>query len=361
MKIAIDIQTTLGQKVGMGIYVANLIDRLPKIDSPPAGGNEYLFFAPKTNKDLSVPKRFFWDQFGFPKQAKKEKVDILHQPCFSAPMFYNGKIVVTAHDIITMLFPSKMARASNFFFSRFMPWSYRFADLIIADSNHTKNDIVKHLKIKADKIHVVHLAANSNFKPIEKNNLEKVKNKYQLNFPYILHVGTLEPRKNLNFLIRAYHLAKEKYKIPHKLVITGKKGWHYQELFSEVERLNLENEVIFTGYIPDEEMPAIYNLADLFAFPSFYEGFGLPPLEAMSCGAPVVSSNTSSLPEVVGDAGVLLPPKGEKLWAEKMAEVLNNGKLRITMGNKGVEQAKKFSWDKCAKETIEVYKKAMEL
>lgn len=356
MKIAIDIQTTLGQKVGMGIYVANLIEQLPKIDSQ----NEYLFFAPETNRDLSVPKRFLWDQFGFPKKATGAAADILHQPCFSAPMFYKGKIVVTAHDIITMLFPSKMATAAQFYFSRFMPWSYRFADLIIVDSNHTKNDIIKYLKIPAQKIRVVHLAANENFKPLKKEVLENLAKKYHLKHPYILHVGTLEPRKNLVFLIRAFYLAKKKYQIKHKLVITGKKGWHYQKLFSETKRLGLNEEVIFTDYIPDKEMPAIYNLADLFVFPSFYEGFGLPVLEAMSCGIPVISSNTSSLPEVVGEAGILLPPENESLWAEKMAKTLGNGELRKTMGHKGIEQAKKFSWQKCAQETADLYRELME-
>lgn len=363
MRIAIDIQTTKGQKVGMGVYVANLIKHLPRV----APQNKYFFFAPETSRDLSVPRRFWWDQIIFPRLARKNKVDILHQPCFSAPMFFDAKIVVTAHDIITMLFPSKMAAAAHFYFSRFMPYSYRFADLIIADSTHTKNDIIRRLSVPAshakrdlsDKIRVVHLAAAAEFRPMERNKLEKLANKYHLETPFILHVGTLEPRKNLEFLIKAYYSARKNEGLHHKLVITGKKGWHYQDLFRQISALKLEKEIIFTGYIPDEEMPGIYNLADLFVFPSLYEGFGLPPLEAMASGVPVICSDTSSLPEVVGKAGILLPPKDLFLWQKTIAEVLKNKKFRQKMSAAGRRQAKKFSWEKCARETLEVYRELM--
>jgi glycosyltransferase involved in cell wall biosynthesis len=152
-------------------------------------------------------------------------------------------------------------------------------------------------------------------------------------------------------------MAREKYGIKAKLVITGKKGWYYEGLFTLVDDLKLHDEVIFTGYVEYEDIPAIYNAATIFAFPSHYEGFGLPPLEAMASGTPVISSNTSSMPEVIGEAGILLPPKDESAWAEAINTLLTDKKLWEANRKKGLEQAKRFSWKRCAQETIAVYEK----
>lgn len=353
MKIAIDVQTTLGQRSGFGFYVKNLVQNLEKIDSQ----NQYQLIKPETEKDFSMPQRFLWDQFRFPKIAQINNVDILHQPCFSVPIFYHGKKIVTVHDIIPLKFPKNLPLASRLFYSKWMTYSYRYADMIIADSECTKRDIIKHLKISPEKIRVIYLAVSDDFKPeSSKARIQNIKNKYHTGEKYFIHVGTIEPRKNLPFLVRAFSEAV-RAGVPENLVIVGKYGWYYDRLLTSIKDLQLKDRVIFTGYAPDEDIPALYSGATALTFPSLYEGFGFPPLEAMACGTPVISSNTSSLPEVVVDAGILIAPEDKETWAKKMIEISTEKKLAQKLRIKGLKRAKKFSWEKTARETIEVYKK----
>jgi glycosyltransferase involved in cell wall biosynthesis len=227
--------------------------------------------------------------------------------------------------------------------------------MIISISHHTKYDMLKHFKIPEDKIKVIHLAANECYKPLKEDEIYKINEKYSLNHPYILYVGGLEPKKNIPTLLKAFYKLK-KHDVNHKLVITGEKRWNYKSIFETIDKLNLQKEVIFTGYIPDEDLPALYNAADLFVYPSLYEGFGLPPLEAMACGTPVITSNTSSLPEVVGDAGIMVNPYDIDELTNKMYKVLTNEGLTEELSKKGLERAKLFSWKKCAEETLNTYK-----
>lgn len=356
MRIAIDAQTTLGQKTGFGFYVKNLVEALAKVDPQ----NQYILIKPQTESDFPTWKRFWWDQVSLPHEAQKAKVDILHQPCFSAPLFYPGKVIVTCHDLISVFFPENLPLASRLFYSRWMPFSYRKAMLIIADSEHTKKDIISLLHIDESQIRVVHLAVSSDFRPIKNRaKLAQIKKKYQTGQNYLLHVSTLEPRKNLEFLVRAFDQAVGEG-IDENLVICGKKGWYYDGLFALVKKLKLEKRVIFTGYVEEKDLPALYSGATAFLFPSLYEGFGLPPLEAMACGIPVISSNTSSLPEVIGDAGILLVPHNEKLWAKNILKVIDDRGLAVTLKKLGLRQASLFTWENTARKTVEVYKEAME-
>lgn len=354
-KIAIDVQTTSGEKTGFGNYVENLVDRLKVNDK----NNDYLLISPKTEKDFSAPQRFIWDQIKVPFISTVNRVDLLHQPAFSAPVFYRGKIVVTVHDLIAVYFGADIPFWSSQFFGRWMPFSYRFADHIIAVSENTKKDIIKLLKIKEDKITVIYEAADKKFAPISnKKIIDKIKNKYNLGNEYILHVGTLNPRKNIGFLIDVFSQVVKK--MPnYKLAITGKKGWYYDGIIRKVKNLKLEKNVVFVGYIAEEDKVALYAGAKLLAFPSLYEGFGLPILEAMSCGVPVISSDRSSMPELVGDAGVLLAPDDEKGWVVSMLKILQSEKYQKTLAAKSLQQVKKFNWDITAKKTIEVYEKLL--
>ncbi len=352
MRIAIDVQTTLGQKTGFGFYVQNLTRELKKLNH----NNEYILLRPKEEKDLFAPQRFIWDQFTFPKMAIKEKVDILHQPSFSAPIFYRGKIVVTAHDLIAILYGKDIPYFSRQYFGRWMPFSYQWADKIICDSINTKNDIIKYLKVPSEKLRVIYLAADNDIKKdIILADVSKVKIKYKTGDKYLLHTGTLNPRKNLEFLIRVYSQIVKSYP-DYNLVIVGKKGWYYEGLFTLTRQLGLENKVIFAGYIADEDKSALYKGAQLFLFPSHYEGFGLPPLEAMSIGVPVISSNTSSLPEIVENAGILLSPSDELSWVRSIKSILSDRKLHNRYSKLGLIQSQKFSWAKTAAETLMVYK-----
>ena len=355
MKIAIDAQTTLGQKTGFGFYVKNLVEALAKVDPQ----NQYILLKPATEKDFSTLKRWWWDQVVFPEKAKKAGVDLLHQPWFSAPIFYPGKLIVTCHDLISVFFPENLPLASRLFYSRWMPFSYRKAMLIIADSEHTKRDLMSLLQIPEAKIRVIHLAVSKDFRPIKNRvKLAQVQKKYQTGSKYLLHVGTIEPRKHLEFLVKAYALAFREG-IEENLVITGKRGWYYDGLLRLVEDFNLGKKVKFTGYVEEGDLSALYAGAKAFVFPSLYEGFGLPPLEAMACGTPVISSSTSSLPEVIGQAGILLPPKDERLWAKNILKVIKDKSLARTFRELGLRQAKKFTWATTARKTVEVYQEAM--
>jgi len=356
MKIGIDAQTTIGEKTGLGFYVENLLNQLKKIDRH----NQYIPLAPSNKSDLSAPKRFAWDQFGVLNLAKKNKVDIFHQPCFSVPVL-KGKIktVVTIHDLIATKYGKDLPFFARTYFGKWMTYTYKYANKIICDSQNTKKDVMDMLNIPEKKISVIHLAANELYsKSADKNKILGIKNKYKTGEKYLLHVGTLNPRKNIQFIINIFQ--KITGDLPgYKLVITGKKSWYYQTLVAEAKRLNIMDKVIFTGYVPDEDTPYLINGAEIFLFPSLYEGFGLPPLEAMTAGIPVISSNSSSLPEVVGEGGILLSPTDELGWIRNIKAIINNPNLKRSLIAKGLKQAKKFSWQKCALETLEVYEELL--
>ena len=359
MKIAIDIQTTLGQPTGFGFYVSNLVRELNLIKSE----FEFSLIRPVSEVDFSTPQRFIWDQFILPRRAMRAKAALLHQPCFSASFIFRGPVVVTIHDIISILYPENIPFASRMFYSKWMPFSYRKAAQIITISESTKKDITRVLEIPEKTITVIPLAVDERFKKAApRNEVEEVIRKYGVRGNYILHLGTLEPRKNLGFLIEVFaSLIRDKRHKDLNLVIASKKGWYYEGLFEKVKALGLEKRIIFTGYVDDSDKPALYKGAKIFAFPSLYEGFGLPPLEAMASGVPVVSSNTSSLPEVVGEAGILLSPKDKRGWVKAISSLcLSNGLIQKMKGQ-SKKQADKFSWETVAQKTIEVYRRALNL
>ena len=204
---------------------------------------------------------------------------------------------------------------------------------------------------------MVHLGVESRFRPI--NNVEDFRLKNNLPSKMILNVGTLEPRKNVVSLIKAFEKLKQKGYKDYKLVIAGEKGWLYKQIFKEVEHRDLKKEILFLGVVKDEDLPMLYNCADMFVYPSLYEGFGLPPLEAMACGIPVITSNTSSLPEVIGDAGIMVDPGDVNSLCEAMYNVLTDKELRCQMSKKGLKRAKLFSWEKAANEILEIYDDAL--
>ncbi|NKQ39724.1 MAG: glycosyltransferase family 4 protein, partial [Methanosarcinales archaeon] len=283
-------------------------------------------------------------------------IDIIHSP-EDASLFVklkNQKKIITVHDTIPFYFPNMFDFMTRYRYKILFSRTLKNSDKIIADSYNTKQDLIKHFKIPEKKIKVIHLAANENYKQLKENEINNIKQKYNLNYSFILYVGTLEVRKNISILLKSLYKLK-KQGIKHKLVITGKKGWKYKSIFKIIEQLNLQKDVIFIGYVSDEDLPALYNAADLFVYPSIYEGFGLPPLEAMQCGTPVITSNTSSLPEVVGNAGIMIDPYDVVELANNMHEVLVNVSLREELSKKGLERAKLFSWKKCAEEHLKIY------
>jgi glycosyltransferase involved in cell wall biosynthesis len=237
----------------------------------------------------------------------------------------------------------------------------RWTDHIISVSESTKRDTVEHLGVPEDKITVVYEAASPIFRPVDRDEArDQVRNRHGVDGPFILFVSTIEPRKNVPSLLRAMWQLIECYKEDVTLVLAGGKGWLFEDAFAVVEELKLDKQVHFVGRVSSEDLLYLYNAAEMLAHPAFYEGFGLPPLEAMACGLPVVVSNVASLPEVVGDAGLLIDPHDVDELTVAMWRVLNDPELRQEMQEKGVRQAGRFSWERAARETLAIYRMAYE-
>ena len=291
---------------------------------------------------------------------------MLHALAFVTPLLSPCPSVVTIYDLSFLLYPESFKRSKRFYLGLFTRLSARRARRIIAISESTKRDVVRLLGVPPEKVEVVYCGIDDAFRPLppqswgERGEVAAFRSKRGLPERFILFVGTIEPRKNVARLIEAFANLQTCKPAHLKLVIGGAKGWFYEDVFARVEELGLEGEVMFPGYIPVSELPLWYNAAELFVYPSLYEGFGLPPLEAMACGTPVVTANTSSLPEVVGDAGLTVDPLDVEGLAEAMRRVLDDEALRQEMRKRGLQRAKGFSWTKTAQETVQVYRRAME-
>lgn len=316
----------------------------------------------KTNDVIIKKMSFLTNLLSMPYAINKSKIDVLHVPAHYhtqiTPFFLNRNLkkILTIHDLTPLLFPETHIKKNAILWNSTLKLIKSKVDAIITDSMNTKIDCINYLKIPEEKIRVVPLAADARYKPLPHMELvkEELKNKYKLKLPFILCVGTLEKRKNIPTLIKAFNelITNE---IKHKLIIIGQKGWKYNEIFETINRLGLNDEIIFTGYVPDEDLVKFYNAADLFVYPSLYEGFGLPPLEAMACGTPVITSNTSSLPEVVGDAGIMVDPYETDVLSDEMYKILTNESLHSNLRKRGLKRAEKFSWDRTARQTWKVY------
>jgi len=287
-------------------------------------------------------------------------VDLLHALAFVTPLLSPCPAVVTVYDLSFLLYPESFKRFKRFYLGTFTRLSARKARRIITISESTKRDVVRLLGVSPEKVEVVYCGIDDAFHPLAEDQAAALRSKRGLPERFVLFVGTIEPRKNIGRLIEAYARLRSASSRGVKLVIGGAKGWLYEDVFARVEELGLEGQVMFPGYIPASELPLWYNAAELFVYPSLYEGFGLPPLEAMACGTPVITANTSSLPEVVGEAGLTVDPLDVEGLAEAMRRVLGNEALQQEMRERGLQRAKGFSWMKTAQETMQVYKRAME-
>jgi len=303
----------------------------------------------------------------YPKINKLLKgIDVFFSPhIFLSATSQKCKSVVTFHDLSFEKYPEFYSNSKNYWhFSMNPKKQARRADKIIAVSESTKNDLVELYKINPEKIKVIYsgVSLESGIWNLEFR-VTKVKEKYNLPEKYILYLGTLEPRKNIIGLIKAFEIFKTKFKSRRrhsgmspsrfKLIIAGSKGWLYKNIFKTIENSPVKNDIIFTGFIDDEDKSVLYSLADLFIYPSFYEGFGFPPLEAMACGTPVITSNVSSIPETVGDAAITVNPYNLDELYRAMEMVLSDENLKNNLIKKGFVQAKKFSWQKCARESLD--------
>ncbi|MEK6808073.1 MAG: glycosyltransferase family 1 protein [Nanoarchaeota archaeon] len=374
MRIVID--GRMYQESGIGRYIRNLLDNLKKLDER----SEYFILHIKSDYDRlvyhsnfhKVLADFRWygikEQIKIPRMLNKLKPDLVHFPHFNLPLFYGGKFVVTIHDLIHQHFRMDRATTLN-------PLTYKLKQLgynkvfqnaiakavkILVPSSYVKNLLAKEQRIQNEKIVVTYEAVDHKILSIESKikiseSMDAVK-KFGIRAPFIFYVGNAHPHKNVEGLIKAFLQLKEKYP-QMSLVLSGHDHYFWQRVKQSLAASPLKKDIIFTGYVSDEELVAFYKNASCFVMPSFEEGFGIPLLEAMACGCPVVSSNTGALEEVGGDAVVYFDPSDLGDMVDKIDKVLSNGNLTNELIKKGQKRVKFFSWEKLAKQTMEVYGK----
>lgn len=360
MKIGLDgNEANIKDRVGSGVYAYELLKEFvknknhnftvylkekPLDDLPEETANfQYRVFGPKK----------FWTRFALPLNLTfGPKPDIYFSLGHYGPQFSKVPYVVTIFDLSYLHFPQLFKKDDLYQLTNWSRHSIEKARHIFAISNSTKDDIVKNYKVPPSKITVTYMGYDKKFSPQPESLVEKTKSKYKIKGDYIIFIGTLQPRKNIKRLIEAFILVRGKVD-NLSLVIVGKKGWLYDSIFQKVKDFNLTSHVIFTDYVPQEELPALISGAKLYVLPSLYEGFGIPVIEAQACRVPTVVSNTSSLPEVVGESAILIDPQNIQSISKGIKNALEP-KTRVVLVKKGLQNIKRFSWQKCAAETLQV-------
>lgn len=357
MRIGIDISCLAHRKTGVGIYTEHLVKSLLQNRSTA----DYLLFSSTSfetefedaKRIASLfPRRYstIWEQLILPILLLRGRIDVFHSPNYTLPLAAPTNSVVTVHDMSVVLMGRTHPPLRRIKHRLFLLPSLRKSKMLITVSESSKKDIERLAHINPERIRVVYPGVSTFFSPLPRNGFRAG---MTLPDSFVLYVGTIEPRKNLTNLIKAYALVHRE--IGRHLVIAGARGWLYDDTFALVEKLGLGDRVVFVGYVTDENLRQLYNLADLFVYPSLYEGFGFPPLEAMACGCPVITSNVSSLPEVAGQAALQVDPRNVEALAEGISRVLSDRDLYEEMVGRGLVQAARFTWDECARQTLGVY------
>ncbi|MCZ7665776.1 MAG: glycosyltransferase family 4 protein [Chloroflexi bacterium] len=358
----------------MGRYTRELVQAVTALDE----ANQYTLFSAPPPKGSSLTAVFpllphvshkiaplseawlyrLWyrARLPVPVQWFTGKLDLFHSPDFVLPPVQGSvPTLLTVHDLSFVHYPEVYPQALVNYLNQVVPWSVGRATHILADSAATKADLTAVWNTPPEKITVLYSGVGAAFERVEdEGRITAVRQQYHLgDAPYLLSVGTVQPRKNYQMLIQAFAPLAAQW--PHHLVIAGGKGWLYDEMIAEVTRQGLDGRVHFTGFVADADLPALYSGADLFVMPSVYEGFGIPLLEAMACGVPVLASNVSSLPEVGGETAVLLPPHDPTAWTTAMQRPLKRSPLQKEMTAAGYEQVQKFSWQQAAAQLLTLY------
>jgi glycosyltransferase involved in cell wall biosynthesis len=372
MRITIDLSPSVHRHAGLGRYARELLAALVQLDEL----NEYIAFSHAPIGDCPpgmIPERvplrtvslsakpwrmsvLLANVFGATLDPWLPRGDIFHATEHLLPPLKNARTVFTLHDLIFQFFPEYHLPLNRAFLVHAMPRFLHRADAIIAVSECTKRDAIHFYKVPPDRITVIYEGVNPALRPVNGENvLRQARTRLTRGAPFILFVGTIEPRKNIIALVDAVRTLRTRG-YPHRLVIAGRKGWLYRGAFDHVRTTGMESEIDFLDFVPEEDLPALYSACAAFVFPSLYEGFGLPPLEAMACGAPVVCSNASSLPEVVGDAALLFNPRDIGEMTNAIERVLADAALRDVLRGKGIARSARFTWERTARETLRVYR-----
>jgi len=370
MKIGIDCRMFSSKFTGIGRYTYELLQNFIKLNEKEGSPHNFVLFmnnpeyrefdAPKNVKKVLVNAKHysFAEQTSFLLKLWKEKLDIVHFPHFNIPLLYRKPYIVTIHDLTLSIFPGQ--KMTKFYhriaYNLVIKNAVKRAKKIIAVSENTKADIIKYLKVKDKKITVIYNGVSDNFKFLhDQTDINKTLKKYKITKQFFLYTGVWRNHKNLPRLIKAFHILKTKNHMELQLVITGKSDPHYPEVKNAVEKFRLEEDVIFPGMLNETELNHLYNGALTYVFPSFYEGFGLPPLEAMRCGTPVVASNSSSVPEICGiENAMFFDPYSAEDMVAKIMKLYTDPGLQAELIVRGLERSSKFSWETSAEKTYEI-------
>jgi glycosyltransferase involved in cell wall biosynthesis len=364
MKIGIMLRHYEQQEGGVKVYTKKLLPLLFSygaqhefvlIYQNPKLPGTYAQYKNVEEIAVGLPGTVTWDQLAVPWVAWKKRLDLIFNPKFTVPFFTKAKTMFVLHGSEWFVIPEHFLKHDQWYFNLFVPLYCRRSDAFVAVSNAVKADVVKHTGVDERKVFPIHNGFDPDiFQPVrDPARLRAVRDKYRLPERFILWCGQIESRKNIARLLRAFASIKDD--VPHQLVLAGEQRWSTRAELQVMEDLQLRDRVYFPGWIQHGDLPAVYSLADLFAFPSLYEGFGIPLIEAMACGCPVVAADTCAAPEVLGGSGWLVDPLSVESIAAGMKKVLFDSELRAAMVAKGIERAKAFSWEQCAKQVLAVF------
>lgn len=373
MHIAIDAHSVGAGLAGNESYIANLIEALATLDT----ANRYTLYVtrreaverfsarwPHVTVRLTLPHTpLVRIPLTLSAELRRRPVDLLHVQ-YTAPPLAPCAVVATIHDLSFEHLPETFKRRSRAQLRLTVRRTARLAHQVIVPSEYSRRDLLETYHLPMERVHITPLAAAPCFAPVlDEDRRRRTKELYGIKGEYILAVGSIQPRKNLVRLIESYRdlrAARPQAKLP-QLVLVGKRGWLYGETLEAVNRHSINGDIRFTGYVRETDLPALYTDALCFVYPSYFEGFGLPVLEAMACGAPVIAGNRTSLPEVIGDAGLLFDPFDTSALTTALARVIDDGKLRRSLHRRGLERASLFNWRETARRTLEVYERAVAL
>jgi glycosyltransferase involved in cell wall biosynthesis len=315
------------------------------------------------NSVINVRKRILWTLFFLPFRLRSERVDLFHGPAnFELPLFAPCRLVSTVHDLIPLHFPELVSRKFYLLFRSLIGRTLRNSDRVITDSEFSRQDILRRYPVAPEKVVVTPLAPHPRFTARGDNGKDRhICERYGLRGRYLLFVGVFEPRKNIPFLVEAFSAYRRGFPEgkDFQLAMAGGAGYRGSEIVEGIRRQSLDPAVRLLGYVPDEDLPALYRQAELLVFPSRYEGFGLPPLEAMACGTPVLVADTSSLPEIVGSAGRVFPLETPEILAERIAALIAAPETLAAMRDAGLERAATFTWERTAAMTLDIYRQVL--
>jgi glycosyltransferase involved in cell wall biosynthesis len=379
VRVAIDYTAAVNQSAGIGRFVRSLIAALGQLDVE----NQYLLIHAAPNgltepsfpdgpnfrhRNLRLPQRYLdivWQRLGLPLPVDwlTGPVDLFHSPDFVLPPVQAASSLLTVHDLAFLVYPECADARLRAYLERAVPRSVARADFVVTDSENTRRDVIRLLGVRPERVAVVYGGVDPSFRPIDDPvRLRALRERLGVGeAPFILAVGVIEPRKNLVRLFEAFERLRdrlhERQAAAVKLVVVGRRGWLWEDILARADRSPWRDEIIFPGFVPESELATLYSAAAVLAFPSLYEGFGLPILEAMACGTPVVASNSSSLPEVLGEAGLPVDPNDVDGLAAALELALLDEPLRAKLRQRGLAQAARFNWPAAARRLLQVYRR----